>query len=115
MTLNDPSLGHDGPPRDGVTVTGWARSTQKFRRQRPGDGPSEAKAFAVEKFHRRARGRIRAFNPGHEIADNGFVNGELTVRAELHDQGTEQLIVGFEQRYRGQGAQARAQVAKFDV
>src|SRR6185312_5177225 len=57
MTFHRPSTGHDGPLGNGVKVAGRSRVTQKFRGQRPRYGPSEAKAFAVEKFHRGTRRR----------------------------------------------------------
>src|SRR5262245_26250016 len=86
--------------------------TQHLHGQRPRDRPLAAERFAIEVVHGRAGGRERAFQAGHEVGDETFIDPQLAVGKQLDQHGAEERVVRRRQPHIGNGAQPRRQVGK---
>src|SRR5215472_3691282 len=91
-------------------VASRLRSAQRFRRKRPRDRPTQPQSLAVEPLDRLARSRKGPVDARYQIGKQTFVDRELPVSKEFHQDGAQQRIIGRAELDRRQSTQARSEI-----
>src|SRR5262249_31742676 len=69
------------------------RCAKRLHRERRRDGPAQPQGLAVEALHRRPGGRKGPVDALYEIGKQTFVDRELPIGEELHQDGAQQSVV----------------------